>query len=96
MFSAPVYIRGFVRIYAGFLEANVSQILSDLDAELAKTEKFRDDPALVEHPRTALDVVMFQFSKLNGGRVPSRPARPDSSRGCSLDLLKLAISSHRD
>jgi cytoskeletal protein RodZ len=65
IFSAPVYIRGFVRIYAALLKLNSSQILSDLDSELARTEKFRDDPALVEHPRTAVDVLMFQFSKLN-------------------------------
>jgi cytoskeletal protein RodZ len=64
-FSAPVYIRGFVRMYAGLLKLNVSEVLSDLDAELARTERFREAPALGDHPRTAVDALMFQFSKMN-------------------------------
>src|SRR5262249_5340853 len=64
IFSAPVYIRGFVRIYAGILKLNVSQVLSDLDAELAKTERFREPPMLAERPRTPLDGLMFLLSKI--------------------------------
>ena len=41
VFSAPVYIRGFVRIYATQLKLNMPQIMSALDAELRRTEKFK-------------------------------------------------------
>jgi len=64
-FSAPVYIRGFVRTYAKALKLDVAQITGDLDAELSKTEKFAEPPPLVERQRGALDFFMLQLSKLN-------------------------------
>ena len=36
MFSAPVYIRGFVRNYATQLKLDVPQIMAALDAELGR------------------------------------------------------------
>ena len=36
-FSAPVYIRGFVRTYAKILKLDESQVVADLEAELAQT-----------------------------------------------------------
>ena len=65
MFSAPIYIRGFVRIYASQLKLNTSQIMSTLDAELSQTEKFKEPPPLMEESNTFLDHVMFWLSKLN-------------------------------
>ena len=65
MFSAPVYIRGFVRIYATQLKLNTAQIMSVLDAELKQTEKFKEPPPLMEESNTLLDHVMFWLSKLN-------------------------------
>jgi len=64
-FSAPVYIRGFVRTYAKALKLDVIQITGDLDAELSKTEKFAEPPPLVERQRGSLDFFMLQLSKLN-------------------------------
>jgi cytoskeletal protein RodZ len=64
-FSAPVYIRGFVRIYATQLKLNTPQILSDLDTELKQTEKFKEPPPLMEESNTLLDHAMFWLSKLN-------------------------------
>ena len=65
MFSAPVYIRGFVRNYATHLKLEVPQVMAVLDAELGRTEKFKEPPALVEQPKTALDHLMDSLAKLN-------------------------------
>ena len=65
VFSAPVYIRGFVRSYAKLLKLDVPQIMAALDAELAQTTKFAEPPPLTEHPRGALDFVMLQLSKVD-------------------------------
>ncbi|SRR5260221_389603 len=64
-FSAPVYIRGFVRTYAKALKLDESQVIADLEAELGQTEKFREPPPLVEKRRGALDFFMLKLSVLN-------------------------------
>ena len=64
-FSAPVYIRGFVRTYAKALRLDVAQVSAALDAELARTERFSGPPPLEGRPRGALDFFMLQLSKLN-------------------------------
>ena len=65
MFSAPVYIRGFVRGYAKLLKLDVPQIMAALDGELAQTTKFAEPPPLTEHPRGTVDFVMLQLSKVD-------------------------------
>jgi cytoskeleton protein RodZ len=65
VFIAPVYIRGFLRTYARALKLDVPKIVADLDAELSKTEKFREHPPLTKQPRGLLDVVMLRLSRLN-------------------------------
>lgn len=65
VFPAPVYIRGFVRTYATMLKLNVPQVLADLDGELGQTEKFREPPPLTNDPRSPLDFLMLQLTKLN-------------------------------
>lgn len=64
-FSAPVYIRGFVRTYAGLLKLDVPRVMSALDQELGATEKFREPPPLTDQPRNALDFITLQLSKVN-------------------------------
>jgi len=64
-FSAPVYIRGFVRTYANILKIDMPKLLADLEAELGRSEKFREPPPLINRPRSPVDFVMLQFSKLN-------------------------------
>jgi cytoskeletal protein RodZ len=61
MFSAPVYIRGFVRTYATVLKLNAPQILEQLNHELANCGQH--EPALSQPAHGALDDAMFQFSK---------------------------------
>jgi cytoskeletal protein RodZ len=66
VFTAPVYIRGFVRCYATLLKLDVPAVMSSLDAELGQTEKFSEPPPLSNQQRGALDFIMLQLSKLNG------------------------------
>ena len=82
VFSAPVYIRGFVRTCATLLKLDVPQVMSTLEAELGQTEKFSEPPPLTNQPRTPVDFVMLQLSKVifepNGritGAVPVWPSR---------------------
>src|SRR6266542_3442532 len=65
LFSAPVYIRGFVRAYATMLKLDVPRLLADLDTELGRSEKFREPPPLTTTPRSPLDYLMLQLSRLN-------------------------------
>ena len=65
VFSATVYIRGFVRSYATLLKLDVPKVLAALDAELKGTDKFSEPPPLAEHKQTPLDFVMLQLSKLD-------------------------------
>src|SRR4051794_31530771 len=65
VFAAPVYIRGFIRTYAKVLKLDESQLIADLEAELAQTEKFRELPPLTKKPRGALDFLMLTLSRLN-------------------------------
>ncbi len=65
VFSAPVYIRGFVRTYATILKLDVPKTMELLGAELAKTDKHHDHPPLTKQRKSFLDLVMFQLSKLN-------------------------------
>jgi cytoskeleton protein RodZ len=65
VFSAPVYIRGFVRTYATLLKLDVPQIMAALDAELSRTEKFHEPPRLSDQPRGVLDFLTLQLSKLS-------------------------------
>jgi cytoskeletal protein RodZ len=68
VFSAPVYIRGFVRSYSTLLKLDVPQVMKALEAELAQTKKFAEPPSLSDHPRGALDFLTLQFSKVNWRR----------------------------
>jgi cytoskeletal protein RodZ len=64
-FSAPVYIRGFVRTYAKALKLDAPQLLAALDAELSHSEKFRELPSLSNEPRSLLDLIMLRLSQTN-------------------------------
>jgi cytoskeletal protein RodZ len=65
VFSAPVYIRGFVRSYATLLKLDVPQIMAALEGELAQTTKFSEPPPLSEPPNGVLDFLMLQLSKVD-------------------------------
>jgi len=58
VFSAPVYIRGFVRTYSTLLKLDVPQMMA-----ARRTSWFR--PALADRPRGVLDFLMLQLSKVD-------------------------------
>lgn len=64
-FSAQIYVKGFVRNYAGLLKLDIPQIMSVLEAELGKSEKFSEPPPLVERERTIVDFLTLQLSRLD-------------------------------
>jgi cytoskeletal protein RodZ len=63
VFSAPVYIRGFVRTYSNLLRLNTPQILEQLGRELADSGQI--DPSLSPPARGAMDVIMFQLARFS-------------------------------
>lgn len=65
VFSAPVYIRGFVRTYAAMLKLDVPKMMETLKGELSRTEKHHDHPPLTKQPKSLLDILMFQLSRVN-------------------------------
>ena len=68
VFSAPVYIRGFVRGLANLYKLDVAQVMAALDVELGQTRKFAEPPPLSDHPRGALDFIMLQLSRVDWRR----------------------------
>ena len=68
VFSAPVYIRGFVRTYSTLLKLDVPQVMAALEAEMAQTTKFSEAPPLTPGPRGVLDLLMLQLSKVDWPR----------------------------
>ena len=65
IFSAPVYIKGFVRTCATVLKMDVPSVMARLEAELKGSEKFSEPPPLSDEPKGFLDFVMLQLSKLD-------------------------------
>lgn len=63
-FSAPVYIRGFVRSYAGHLKLDVPRVVQELETELARTRDYAEPPSLTGNNRGPLDFVMLQISRV--------------------------------
>jgi len=61
VFSAPVYIRGFVRTYATLLKLDATQVLKQLGLELS--DSGRQEPNFGRPAGGILDDAMFQFSK---------------------------------
>lgn len=65
VFSATVFLRGFVRTYAALLRLDVPKIMEELDRELKGSQKFSDHPPLTNEPKGVLDWITLQLSRLN-------------------------------
>jgi cytoskeletal protein RodZ len=65
VFAAPVYIRGFVRTYAGMLKLDVPHIMEMLDKELSRSDKHSEPPPLTDQPRGIVDWLMYRLSKVH-------------------------------
>ncbi len=89
-FSAPVYIRGFVRTYGNLVRLDVPALMNALDSELGRTDRFHDPPPLSNQPGGFLDLVMLQLSKVNW-----RVALPSLGAALALLVLILAYRSWR-
>jgi cytoskeletal protein RodZ len=67
-FSAPVYIRGFVRTYARLLKIDERPILAELQVELGQSDEFSDHSAGARQSKGILDFATLQLSKLDWHR----------------------------
>jgi len=65
VFSAPIYIRGFVRSYCKILKLDSVKLVASLNAELEQTEKFAEPPPLTDEPGTIVDFLTLQLSKID-------------------------------
>ncbi len=64
-FAAPVYVRGFVRAYAEAVKLPLPPLLEELNAELGKSDKFKEAAGGGPPNRGVLDAVMLQLSRAN-------------------------------
>ena len=64
-FSAPIYIKGFVRTYATHLRLKVPELIAQLEADLAQSQKFNTAPTYSSDSRNPLDFLALQLSKFN-------------------------------
>jgi cytoskeletal protein RodZ len=65
IFSATVYIRGFVRTYATMLKLDVPKVMADLDQELSRIEKFRSTTTHTKSSQGPVDWVILHLSRLH-------------------------------
>ena len=85
VFSAPVYIRGFVRGVANLYKMDVPKVMAALDAELGQNRKFAEPPPLTDRPGGVLDFVMLQLSRVDWRRSAV-------GLGAALVLLVVALA----
>jgi cytoskeletal protein RodZ len=85
VFSAPVYIRGFVRTLATLYKMDVPQVMAALEAELSQNRKFAELPPLTDRPKGVLDFVMLQLSRVDWRRGAV-------GLGAALVLLVVALA----
>jgi cytoskeletal protein RodZ len=65
IFSAPVYIKGFVRSYATLLKLDVPPLMAELEEELAQTTKHSEPPPLSDTGHGLMDFITLQLSNLD-------------------------------
>lgn len=69
VFSAPIFIRGFVRTYARFLKLDSEQIIRDLEVELEGGGLLKDMSHSSSRHRGPLDFLMYYLSQVKWGIV---------------------------
>jgi cytoskeletal protein RodZ len=65
VFSAPVYIRGFVRTCSTLLKLDVPQVMAALDEELGQHNKFSEPPPFTDTRRGPLYFITLILSKVD-------------------------------
>jgi cytoskeleton protein RodZ len=68
-FTAPVYIRGFVRTCCRTLRIEEGPVMVQLDSELAATQRFSVPPSLSPKGGGIVDAVLFYLSRMKWGVV---------------------------
>ncbi len=63
VFTAPIYIRGFVRSYGNAVGLDSQTLIKDLEAELALTENLSGPPSLSGPRRGLVDKLMYFLSQ---------------------------------
>lgn len=65
VFTAPVYIRGFVRSYGNAVRLDTKQLVDQLNEELAETDNLNAPPSLTGSGRGPIDHLLYFLSQLN-------------------------------
>jgi cytoskeletal protein RodZ len=65
VFSAPVYIRGFVRTCSTLLKLDVPKVMAALDEELEQHDKFSEPPPFGDTRRGPLYFITLILSKVD-------------------------------
>ncbi len=65
-FTAPVYLRGSIRTYAGLLKLDAPQLIAQLETELNGTRQFAEESPPARR-KSGLDAIMLLLSRLNWG-----------------------------
>ncbi len=65
VFSAPVYIRGFIRTYATMLKLDPVKLLKELEQELGQGGRVREPVPGGSRNEGSVDFLMLQLSRLN-------------------------------
>jgi cytoskeletal protein RodZ len=65
VFSAPVYIRGFVRTCSTLLKLDVPRVMAALDGELSEHQKFSEPPPFTDTKRGPLYFITLILSKVD-------------------------------
>src|SRR5437763_10180016 len=65
VFSAPVYIRGFVRTCSTLLKLDVPQVMAALDEELSEHKKFSEPPPFTDTRGGPLYFITLILSKVD-------------------------------
>ena len=92
MFSAPVYIRGFIRTCATLLKLDVPQVMSALEGELGQTVNFREPPPV---DRSAAHAGGFR----DAAALQGKPAKERGYFGrignfAGLSVFAVAVNRH--
>ncbi len=64
VFSARVYIKGFVRTYATFLKLDVGRIVAELEEDLGRNPDFNEEAGESRRRKGPVDWAMLQMSRV--------------------------------
>ena len=66
-FTAPVYLRGSIRTYAGLLKLDSTQLIAQLETELGSVKANADESPTPTRRKGGVDALMLVLSRLNWG-----------------------------